>query len=221
MVSIVETRPVQSTFESVELRSLAATPIEALSWAWDTFGERCCVLASMQDATTIELAMRVAKAFPVVFLDTGYHFDETWETLRAVEARYEIEVEVIGPLSAPKETIAPGACCDDKATLLERALRDRSAWVSGVRRHQTENRANATIIEADRRNKTKLNPIAQWSDRDHATFVKKAQIIRNPLLDQGYRSIGCQPCTSRPSDADDPRSGRWAGMERTECGLHL
>ena len=166
----METRLSESPFDEARIRALAATPVETLEWAWRHMGDRCCVLSSMQDATVIELAMRVDRRFPVVFLDTGYHFPETWDTLRAVERTYGIEIEVIGPIRPVEAHIEPGRCCDDKPVLLERALEGRSGWISGVRRQQTENRASAQLVETDKRGLTKVNPIVQWSDVDHALF---------------------------------------------------
>ena len=217
----MNTRLIRSPFRPGEERVATATAIEALSWVWTKYEDRCCVLASMQDAVVIDLAMQVDRRFPIVFLDTGYHFDETWETVRAVERAYGIEVEVIGPLSAPKPEIQPGECCNDKPRLLDRALEHRDAWVSGIRRAQTTNRSDAPVIDQDRAGRTKVNPLVQWSDADRDRFIASRDLPRNPLLRQGYLSVGCEPCTSPPVEAADPRSGRWAGSERTECGLHL
>ena len=217
----MNTRLVESPFRPGEERVATATAVEALSWAWTKFEDRCCVLASMQDAVVIDLAMQVDRRFPVVFLDTGYHFTETWQTLRAVESAYGIEVEVVGPLTEVTTNIRPGECCNDKPKLLDLALADRDAWVSGIRRSQTTNRTNATVIDTDRAGRTKINPLVQWSDGDRDRFVASRKLPRNPLLDRGYLSIGCEPCTERPGDLADHRSGRWIGTERTECGLHL
>jgi len=207
-----------SGFES---EALLATPIKLLQSAWDTYGDRCCVLSSMQDAVLIELAMRVSNDFPVVFLDTGYHFDATWDMLRSVETRYRITVKVEGPLRSPQPDVAPGQCCADKPALLDRALEDRDAWVSGLQREQTDTRTCASLVETDRRRLTKVNPIAQWSHRDRANFIAHAGVIVSPLVADGYGSIGCEPCTTRSMTNADPRSGRWAGTDKTECGIHL
>ena len=201
--------------------ALSATPTRLLQEVWDAYGDGSCVLASMQDAVLIELAMRVSRRFPIVFVDTGYHFDETWQTLRAVERRYGISVEVIEPLRPVEAHVAAGQCCADKAAQLDLALDGRQAWVSGVQRHQTRARSKASLVELDRRGLTKVNPLAQWSEADRARFIDDQNVIVNPLLEQGYTSIGCAPCTTLPALDDDSRSGRWAGMEKTECGLHL
>jgi phosphoadenosine phosphosulfate reductase len=141
--------------------------------------------------------------------------------LRSVEEHYGIEVRVVGPVSPVTADVAPGECCNDKVTLLEMALQDCDAWVSGIRRSQTSQRRTAEVLGRDNAGRTKINPLAQWSDEDAARFARSRNILRNPLLDQGYLSIGCEPCTTPPEDASDARSGRWAGSTRTECGLHL
>ena len=199
-----------------------ATALEAIEWTWSRLGERCCVLSSMQETVVVELAMRISTEIPVVFLDTGYHFDETWETLRRVERRYGIDIEVVGPLRplVPDDQLPPGACCDDKPALLDLALRGRAAWITGIRRDQTDHRRSARIVDHDRRGLVKVSPLAQWSDDDHRRFVETSDVVRHPLLERGYTSVGCRTCTDRPADID-PRSGRWSGTERVECGLHL
>ena len=217
----MDTRLSESTIDPVVERALIATPEAVLDWAWAQFGDRCCVLASMQDAAVIELALRGGRQFPIVFLDTGYHFAETWATLRRVEQRYGIDVEVVGPRQTPRPDVQPGECCEDKATLLEDALEGRLAWISGVRRHQTSNRASAELVETDRRGFTKVNPVVQWSQADHQQFVQSAGVIENRLVDLGYPSIGCAPCTIPLRGGDYSRAGRWAETTQTECGLHL
>lgn len=210
-----------TTLERTQLAALIATPIRLLEGVWVEFGSQSCVLSSMQDAVLVDLAMRVSRDFPIVFIDTGYHFDETWQTLRAIEARYRIDVEVIAPLQAPKSRVEVAQCCADKSTQLDLALSGRRAWVSGLQRHQTDTRAKAPLVELDRRGLTKVNPLAQWSTEDRSRFIDESDLIVNPLLDQGYTSIGCAPCTTPPMISTDSRSGRWAGTDKTECGLHL
>jgi len=216
----MNTRLVESPFIAGEERVATATALESLAWAWTKFEDRCCVLSSMQTAIVIELAMRIDRRFPIVFLDTGYHFVETWEMLKAVERTYNIEVEVVGPLAERRSDITAGECCDQKPALLDLALADRDAWVSGIRRNQTTNRADVSVLDRDRSGRTKINPLAQWSDQDAARFARTRDLPTHPLLDQGYSSIGCETCTTRPQKADS-RSGRWANTDRTECGLHL
>ena len=136
-----------------------------------------------------------------------------------MERRYGIEIERIASPTPVVDDIAPGECCEHKATMLDRALADRDAWITGLQRTETAQRANAQLIDEDRRGAIKVCPIAQWSDDDRRTYIERHDVITNPLLADGYDSIGCRTCTTRP--ADGARSGRWAGSERTECGLHV
>ena len=116
--------------------------------------------------------------------------------------------------------LAPGDCCDAKPALLERALKGSSAWISGIRRDETATRREADVIEFDRRGLVKVNPLAQWAERDVAAYILERRVVENPLRAAGYTSIGCEPCTSLPG-ATGGRSGRWAGSNRAECGLHV
>jgi phosphoadenosine phosphosulfate reductase len=208
-----------SSVEGISLELGTASAVEAIRWTWATFGDRCCVLSSMQDAVLTDLVMRVAPRIPIVFLDTGWHFDSTFETLRRVESRYGIEIEVLRSEEGVWDEVSPGGCCASKITLLERALDGRDAWLSGIQRSETGTRANTPIVGFDRRGKVKVNPLAQWNDDDRSLYIAESDVITHPLLAQGYTSIGCEPCTS-PADGG-ARSGRWAGTDRTECGLHL
>jgi phosphoadenosine phosphosulfate reductase len=118
--------------------------------------------------------------------------------------------------------VDPENCCSAvKVGQLDRALAGKAAWMSGLRRAEAATRASAPIVARDLRGLVKVNPIANWSDLDVEGYIADHDIPVNPLLLQGYTSIGCQPCTSLPADPDDPRSGRWAGRGKTECGLHL
>ncbi len=210
----------RSTIDRIADQAGVATALETIRWALDTMGGRLCALASMQDALLVDLVASVSRDIDVVFIDTGYHFAETHDTLRAIERRYGIEVEVVGPLEPVRSDVEAGACCASKVELLDLALVDRDGWISGISRGQTPERADAALVEIDRRGKVKINPLAQWSQRDRERYIERHELIENPLRALGYPSIGCAPCTSPPV-GPDPRSGRWAGGERTECGLHV
>lgn len=210
----------QLAIERVTDERCVATAVETIRWAVESLGERLCLLASMQDALLIDLAMGVDPNIDVVFIDTGYHFPETHETLRAVERHYGTAIQIVGPAYPIRADIEPGMCCASKVELLDRALADRDGWISGISRVQTQERAGASLVELDRRNKVKVNPLAQWNQSDRDRYIARHGLIEHPLRAMGYSSIGCIPCTDVP-DAADPRSGRWAGTERTECGLHL
>ncbi len=193
-------------------------------WAVDTFGERLCLTASMADAVLIDVATSVEPGIEVVFLDTQYHFPETLATAELVRERYQLNLRVLRPdlpLDDRWRTDTDGCCAARKVAQLDTALEGRDAWMSGLRRAEAESRAGAAIIGRDGRGKVKINPLATWSDDDVARYVLEHDVPVNPLLAQGYPSIGCWPCTQQVADGDDPRSGRWAGLGKTECGLHL
>ena len=209
-----------------------ATAEQALAWVAATFGDRWCVASNMQDAVLVHLAGTVAPGVDVLFLETGYHFAETIGTRDAVAAVYPVTVvdvrpqwtvaeqdEAEGPRLYERD---PGRCCAlRKVAPLERSLRGYDAWVTGVRRVEAPTRANTPIVTFDERfDLVKVNPLAAWSDDDLAAYVERHGVLVNPLVGEGYPSIGCAPCTAKPVPGTDLRSGRWAGLAKTECGLH-
>lgn len=195
---------------------------EAVAWAAATFGPDLTLLSSGQDAVLIDVALRVDPTIEVAFIDTGFHFNETIETMLRIAERYRPRLRVIGPWRQLAGVGRPGFCCSDhKVEQLDAALAGKRAWLSGVRRADGDSRAGARQVEVDRRGLVKINPLVAWTDGEVAAYEQANDIIVNPLRDQGYPSIGCRPCTSPSDDLDDPRAGRWAGSEKTECGLHL
>ena len=194
-----------------------------IRWAVDTFHPYLSLSASMTDAVLIDLAHKVEPSVEVVFIDTGYHFPETLETAEHVRRRYGLNLRMmtVAPHDEELWRVDPENCCSAvKVGQLDRALQGKLAWMSGLRRAEAETRAGSPIVTRDARGLIKINPIAQWSDDDVDGYIADHDIILNPLLLKGYTSIGCMPCTSLPTDASDPRSGRWAGRAKTECGLH-
>ncbi|HUF31624.1 MAG TPA: phosphoadenylyl-sulfate reductase [Acidimicrobiales bacterium] len=194
-----------------------------IRWAVDTFHPYLCMTASMTDAVLVDLATRVEPSLEVVFIDTGYHFPETLDTVEAVRRRYGLNLRVMTTLPHDEELwkIDPENCCSAiKVGQLDRALVGKLAWMSGLRRDESAARAGSPIVGRDVRGLVKVNPIAAWSDAHVAAYIADHDVPVNPLLHQGYLSIGCQPCTSPVAEGDDPRAGRWAGREKTECGLH-
>jgi phosphoadenosine phosphosulfate reductase len=203
-------------------RQFADAPAgEVLAWAVATFGSDLTVASSMQDGVLVDLAVRADPGVEVVFLDTGFHFAETLETARQIEARYGLNLVTLRPDDdAPTyRTRGTEACCDArKVDPLEGHLAQRAAWVTGLRRAESPSRAGASTIEWDAaRGLVKINPIVAWTDEDVAAYVLAHDIVVNPLRDKGFDSIGCAPCTLPGAG----RSGRWAGSDRLECGLHL
>ena len=195
-----------------------------IRWAVDAFGPHLCLTASMTDAVLIDLAVKADPAIEVVFIDTGYHFPETLDTVEKVRRRYGLNLKI---MTAPENTellwqIDPDNCCSAlKVQQLERALAGKAAWMTGLRRNEADTRSNALVVGRDLRGLVKINPIAAWSDDDVADYIAANEVPYNPLLDQGYPSIGCMPCTHPVAPGDDPRSGRWQGRDKTECGIHL
>ncbi len=194
-----------------------------IQWAVDNFAPHLALTASMTDAVVIDLAHKVHPEIEVVFIDTGYHFPETLETVERVRRHYGLNLKMMTVQHHDDALweVDPENCCSAvKVGQLDRALLGKAAWMSGLRRDEAATRTTAPIVARDLRGLVKVNPIATWTDDDVAGYVADHDIIVNPLLEQGYLSIGCMPCTSLPTDPDDPRSGRWAGRGKTECGLH-
>jgi phosphoadenosine phosphosulfate reductase len=205
---------------------------DLLRWTDENFGGNYVVASNMQDAVLVDLAAKVRPGVDVLFLDTGYHFVETIGTRDAVEAVYDINVVNVTPENSVakqdelfgKNLFArePSECCRmRKVEPLSKALRGYSAWVTGIRRVEAPTRANAPLISWDKAfGLVKINPIAAWSDEEMQNYIDANDVLVNPLVFEGYPSIGCAPCTAKPVEGADPRSGRWAGQTKTECGLH-
>ncbi|MCV7215494.1 phosphoadenylyl-sulfate reductase [Mycobacterium crocinum] len=225
-----------------ELRELAAqgaaelanaSAVELLEWTDKHFGGEYVVASNMQDAVLVDMAAKVRPGVDVLFLDTGYHFAETIGTRDAVEAVYDVHVVNV----TPERTVAeqdqllgkdlfasnPTECCRvRKVEPLSKALRGYTAWVTGIRRVEAPTRANAPLISFDEGFKlVKINPLAAWSDEEMDAYIQANGVLVNPLVEEGYPSIGCAPCTAKPLEGADPRSGRWQGLAKTECGLHV
>lgn len=214
-------------------RELDAAPAQDIvRWAVQTFGARLAVTSSMQDAVLVHLVSRLAPGVDVLFLDTGYHFAETLGTRDALAATYPVNLITL----RPRQTVAeqdtsygprlhdrdPNRCCAlRKVVPLDRALARYDAWATGLRRAQSPTRAAAPVVSYDAaRGKVKIAPIAAWSDADVENYIAEHGILVNPLRSAGYPSIGCAPCTRAVAVGDDPRAGRWAGLAKTECGIH-
>jgi phosphoadenosine phosphosulfate reductase len=216
-------------FSDAELAGLSASFETAsagriISWAVETFGSRLSLSASMTDAVLIDLATQADPGIEVLFIDTGYHFPETLETVEAVRRHYGLNLRIMTVARQEEELwkVDPENCCSAvKVGQLDRALADKDAWMSGLRRDEATTRANAPIVARDLRGLVKVNPLATWTDADVQGYIRDHEIIVNPLTLQGYPSIGCMPCTKPVAPGEDPRSGRWAGSDKTECGLHL
>jgi phosphoadenosine phosphosulfate reductase len=209
-----------------------ASAEELLRWTDENFGGEYVVASNMQDGVLVSMAAKVRPGVDVLFLDTGYHFAETIGTRDAVEAVYGVNVVNVTPqhsVTAQDNLFGknlferdPAECCNmRKVQPLGKALKGYSAWVTGIRRVEAPTRAKAPLISFDKAfGLVKINPIAAWTDDEMQTYIEDNDILVNPLVDEGYPSIGCAPCTAKPAAGADPRSGRWAGQAKTECGLH-
>ncbi|MEV0551121.1 phosphoadenylyl-sulfate reductase [Nocardia salmonicida] len=225
-----------------ELRTLAeqgaaelgpdASPADLIAWTDRNFGNGYIVASNMQDGVLVHLAAQTRPGVDVLFLDTGYHFAETMGTRDAVEAVYGVNVVNVRPEASVAEqdellgkdlfSRDAAECCRlRKVVPLKRSLSGYNAWITGIRRVEAPTRANAPLISFDEAfGLVKINPIAPWSDDEMQAYIEANGILVNPLVEEGYPSIGCAPCTRKPEPGSDPRSGRWAGIAKTECGLH-
>ena len=212
---------------------LELAPAEIIiEWAVATFGTRFCITSSMSDSVLSHLAAKVAPGIDVVFLDTGYHFAETIGTRDAVAHTLDINLINITPAHSVEEQDQqygpklyerdPDLCCKlRKVQPLADGLAEYDAWATGLRRAETHNRVIAPVVGWDeKKQKVKVSPLARWSDSEIDKYIQEHGILVNPLQYDGYPSIGCWPCTRRVAPGEDPRSGRWAGSNKTECGIH-
>ncbi|MFC4858347.1 phosphoadenylyl-sulfate reductase [Actinophytocola glycyrrhizae] len=226
------TTDLQKVAEQAQEELAGATAAEALAWTAATFGDNFIVASNMQDAVLIDLAVKAKPDVDVLFLETGYHFAETIGTRDAVELTYP-SVRIVDAAAA--QSVAdqeaefgllnktdPTKCCFlRKVVPLRDTLARYDAWVTGVRRVDAPTRADTPIVQWDDRNGlVKVNPIAPWTDDEFTGYIAEHGILENPLVSEGYLSIGCAPCTAKPLPGQDARSGRWAGLAKTECGLH-
>jgi phosphoadenosine phosphosulfate reductase len=204
----------------------SATPHEVVEWAAQTFGDDLVVTASFADPVLVHIVSQAAPRTSVVFLDTQYHFAETWWYARQLEQQLDLRLTVVSPLPE----ITPdnlwqrnieGCCFVRKVEPLQRALAGKTGWLTGLRRAEAPTRASAPVASFDPlRNLVKINPLAAFSDDDMSAYIAAHQLPEHPLTAKGYPSIGCWPCTNPVAPGADPRSGRWQGAEKTECGLH-
>ncbi|HEY2194052.1 MAG TPA: phosphoadenylyl-sulfate reductase [Actinomycetospora sp.] len=221
------------TFEALESSSdHVELSHEILAWAARNFGEGLIVASNMQDAVLVKLGAEARPGVDVLFLETGYHFAETLGTRDAVTQVYGVNIVEAHPEHTVAEQDAllgkdlfatdPGQCCNlRKVVPLKQTLARYDAWVTGVRRVEAPTRASTPLVTWDERHElVKVNPIAHWTDEQMDAYIAEHAVLVNPLVGEGYPSIGCQPCTARPAPGADPRSGRWAGFTKTECGLH-
>jgi len=197
-----------------------ASAHEVLAYAVEQFHPRLKTACSFQKEESV-LAHMLSEIEPraqLFTIDTGVLFPETLETWKRFEERFGLPIEVIDASSPGAPWTQSNCCSAAKVDGLERALSGVEAWVTGIRREQAPTRAAAAKLERDdQRDIWKVNPLADWSEKDIWNYIFKHDLPYHPLHDQGYASIGCEPCTL-PGEG---REGRWAGEDKTECGLHV
>ncbi len=206
---------------------------DVIAWAARTFGDRWALTASMQDTVLAHLVSQVAPGSDVLFLETGYHFPQTLATRDAVRERYDLTIRDLRAAQSTAEQDAdygkdlfatsPDLCCFlRKEVPLDEAMEEYEAWATGARRAEAvTRRATPQIAYDERRDRVKIAPLAAWSDEQVEAYATEHDVVRNPLLDQGYPSIGCAPCTRKVLPGEDPRAGRWSGQNKIECGINV
>ncbi|MSO59153.1 MAG: phosphoadenylyl-sulfate reductase [Ilumatobacteraceae bacterium] len=202
-----------------------AQPEEIIRYAYDLLGDDLTVTCSFSDAVLAHVATTAVPGIEIVLLDTQFLFAETHWYATELRNKFNLNLHIMEPLVQSEnlwQTNIEGCCAARKVEPLQRLLSDKTGWVTGVRRADAETRAMTPVMAYDIvRNVIKVNPLATMSDDDIALYERIHELPEHPLVDKGYSSIGCWPCT-RPVEGDeDKRSGRWAGQDKIECGLHV
>ena len=209
------------------------TPQEIIAWAIDTFWPQIAMSSSFQTQSVplLHMAGQINRNLLIFFIDTGYHFWETaifreqlaseWH-LNVLDVYRDTRWDIFVRQNTRKLPLEdPNLCCFiHKVEPMQRALKDMLAWISGIRRDQTTVRAHAKILELQEDGLLKINPLLNWTKADVKRYAEEHNLPSHPLLEKGYRSVGCAPCTVAIGLNDDERAGRWQGRGKTECGLH-
>ena len=222
-------------FESIQAQAEDWKPQQVLRWAFETFGNSVEMASGfgVEGMSLIDMAARIHPQVRVFTIDTDFLFAETYDLIDRVEQRYGISVERVRSRLTPEDqeevygpklwSTNPDQCCSlRKVEPLKEKLKGLRAWITAIRRDQTSERAKAKKIEWDAKfHLLKINPIADWSSENVWNYVRAHDVPYNALHDLNYPSIGCTHCTRAVRPGDDPRSGRWTGFQKTECGLHI
>jgi phosphoadenosine phosphosulfate reductase len=226
---------VREHIEQVKVQAERWRPEEVLRWAFATFKDDVAMASGggVEGMVLLDIASRVNPKLKVFTLDTEFLFPETYDLFDRVEKRYGIKIERIYSALTPEEQEtaygaelwkqSPDQCCNlRKVEPLRRKLSQLHGWITAIRKDQTAARANTHKIEWDEKfNLVKINPLADWNSRMIWDYVHKHNVPYNSLHDQNFPSIGCTHCTRAVQAGEDPRAGRWAGFQKTECGLHV
>lgn len=216
-----------------------ASPAEILGWAWETFGERAAIGTSFQGAGLVAMHTAYSRGcrFPAFTLDTGLLFPETLALQAQIETLLGLKIESLHPEQTVEQQAAdlepelwkrkPDLCCSLRKVIpLQQKLASLDVWITGLRRQQSDLRQQTQIVELYKfdvlrdRHIIKLNPMANWSRDQVQAYLREHDIPTNPLIQRGYRSIGCVPCTRPVGEGDSERAGRWTGFDKSECGIH-
>ncbi|MFN0026933.1 MAG: phosphoadenylyl-sulfate reductase [Acidimicrobiales bacterium] len=222
------TRPSPDELSAAAVRLEGAHPKDVLAWVDERFGTDVVATVSFEDAVLAHLVATHAPRADVAFLDTQYHFAETWWLVDNLRNRLGegFKLQIVRPeLSVVPDdrwmTDTEGCCGVRKVEPLQRTITGRAAWITGIRRVDGPTRADAPVLAWDERwGVVKVNPLVAWDDNDMAGYLLAHDLPAHPLADRGYPSVGCWPCTRPVAPGEDKRAGRWAGSDKTECGLH-
>lgn len=221
------------TPESLNRRFEDAPPGEILRWAWESFRPAIALTSSFQTQSVplLHLVSRMAPQMPVLFLDTGFHFQETLAFRDHLAERLNLKLQVLTAREGSHGfrrrygllyRSDPDLCCYlNKVEPMNLAQETLEAWVTGIRRDQTPHRSETRIVSRLGNGTWKICPIARWTTEDVQEYRARYDLPEHPLVSKGFRSIGCAPCTRAVSDDEGERDGRWSGRGKTECGLHL
>ena len=210
----------------------AAHPTDILRWAVETFQPELAMTSSFgaRSAALLHMAVQVDPSISVRVVDTGLLFPETYQFIEALTKKLKLNVQIFKTtldVEKFKREHAhlpighPDFCCSDyKVEATERALKGLQGWITGITRSDAPTREQTPFVEMLTTGMVKIAPLAAWSAKDIHDYMTKHQLPYHPLWAQGYTSIGCWPCTKKPIDPNDPRSGRWPGQDKTECGIH-
>jgi phosphoadenosine phosphosulfate reductase len=226
---------VKDKIAEVQLTAENWNPQRVLAWAFETFGNEVAISSAFgaEGMVLIDMAARMRKGFRLFTIDTDFLFPETYSLIDRIEQKYQIKIErVFSPLSPEEQERVhgvalwardPDQCCNlRKVEPLRRKLSELRAWVTSIRRDQTSFRKNVRKVEWDMKfGLVKVNPIAEWTSKQVWRYLHEHGVPYNSLHDQNYPSIGCTHCTRAVRPGEDPRAGRWPGMSKTECGLHV
>ena len=210
------------------------SPAEILQWSWEVFGPNIAASSSFQTQSLplLHLISQICPDMPIIFLDTGFHFPETLAFRDELQARFKLNIIVTRPVIEKSQLLLrygeglyrrdPDLCCYlNKVEPMQRVMAGLPAWVSGVRRDQTEYRTGLRTLEPQPSGLLKIHPLLHWTGQEVSAYIDRYQLPSHPLMAKGYPSVGCAPCTRAVSSGELERAGRWAGLTKTECGLHL